>query len=113
MSKDFNVYKWRREHLTESFDIKYDIQRGDWRDERTLQTKPMRDPETGENNVMKDYDGYFRIKTRGQFYDSKDSYDVFGADVKKMIEGKGYTFVGNSATEGDSLVIFHEFYYLK
>jgi len=113
MSKNFNVYQWRRNHLTEN----YDVQRGDWRDERTIQTKSMYDPETGQDNVKKEYDGAFRIKTRnGYLGGNQDSYDMFGEDAKKMIEGKGYKFVGVSSVDfdmGGRIHMYHDFYYLK
>jgi hypothetical protein len=116
MNKDFNVYKWRRERLIEA-DYSREVNAGEFRDERSTQTKPMYDPETGRDNVTKEYDGGLRIRTRsGYLGGSKDSYDMFGEDAKKMIEDKGYTFVGVSSVDfdmGGRIHMYHDFYYLK
>jgi len=117
MSKDFNVYKWRRNQLNEA-DYSRDVEMGEFRDERSTQTKRMYDPETGQDNVEKEYDGYFRIRTRGGYLGgNKDSYDMFGADAKRKIEDKGYTFVGVSSVDfeddGGRIRMYHDFYYLK
>ena len=108
MSKDFNVYKWRREQLLTEYRT---IVNG-FRDEKTPQTTEMYDPNTNKY-VDKKYDGYYSIQTTGQFFDASDSYHVFNKEVLPLIKEKGYTFVGNDAAEGSSLSIRHYFYYTK
>jgi len=108
MSKDFNVYKWRREQLL----AEYRETINGFHDEQSPRTQNMYDPETGKHS-NKEYDGYYSISTRGQFFQDNDSYEVFGDQVLPLIKEKGYTFVGNSAAEGSSLSMRHYFYYLK
>ena len=114
MNKDFNVYKWRRDHLVEN----YNEVKGEFRDERSTQSKSMYDPETGQDGVTKDYDGYFRIKTSGGYRGSSEvSYNDFGEYAKKAIQEKGYDFVGVSSVDfeddGGRIRMYHDFYYLK
>ena len=123
MSKDFNVYKWRRDHLVEN----ENEVKGEFRDERSTQSKSMYVPKFDkEGNVIKEkgnyetkqYDGYFRIKTKGGYLgDSEVSSNMFGADAKKKIEGEDYTFVGVSNVDfdddGGKINMYHDFYYLK
>ena len=94
MSKDFNVYKWRRNQLLTESQIQ-----GEWID------RP------GDWNGKK-YDGYFRTNTRGYMM-SDEHYAVYGDDIKKMIEVKGYTFVGNDEVEIGSRTQRHMYYYTK
>lgn len=124
MNKDFNVYKWRREHLNENQNVTENIT-GEFRDERSTQSKSMYVPKFDEEgNVAggdyetKQYDGYFRIKTRsGYLGDSGVSYKMFGTDAEKEIKGKGYKFVGVSSVDfeddGGKINMYHDFYYLK
>lgn len=112
MSKDFNVYKWRREHLTENFYFNRELQNGQWDDEPGVKVKRMYDPIT-KSSSEKEYDGSFTIKTKGDFFLDDESFATFGEYVLPIIKSKGYTFVGNSAAEGSSLSMRHYFYYLK
>jgi hypothetical protein len=94
MNKDFNVYKWRRNQLLTESQIQ-----GEWIDR------------VGEWKGKK-YDGYFRTNTRG--YMMPDEHlAVYGDDIKKMIEDKGYTFVGNDEVEIGSRTQRHMYYYTK
>ena len=117
MNKDFNVYKWRREHLNENQNVTKNIT-GEFRDERSTQSKSMYDPKTKQDNVVKDYDGYFRIKTSdGYRGGNKKSYEDFGDIAEKAIDEKEYTFVGVSSVDfdddGGRIRMYHDFYYLK
>jgi len=108
MSKDFNVYKWRREYLNEEYRVRDD----GFHDSYKRDTTNVYDFATGKF-VDREYDGYYSVVTTGDYFDSKLSYNIFGDEIIPKIKEKNYTFVGNSASEGRSLQYKHFFYYIK
>jgi len=108
MNKDFNVYKWRREHLNEEYRVRDE----GFHDSYKRDTTSMYDPKTGKY-VNREYDGYYSVITTNDYFDSALSYNTFGDEIISKIEDKTYTFVGNSAAEGRSFQYKHFFYYIK
>jgi hypothetical protein len=84
MSKDFNVYKWRRDHLITENEL-----RGSWIDKK------------GTFNG-KEYDGYF-----------KTTLSRSDDDVKKAIKDKNYTYVGSEEWDDDDRKTEYWFYFKK
>ena len=95
MKDNFNIYKWRRDQLTEN----ENTVKGEWRDD------------SGEWNGKK-YDGMFRTYTK-EYLLPTEHYAEYGDAIKKMIEDKGYTFIGNDEVEVGSTTQRHMYYYTK
>lgn len=108
MSKDFNVYKWRREQLL----AEYRVRDNGFHDSYKRDITNVYDSKTGKH-VDREYDGYYSVVTTGDYFDSKLSYNTFGDEIIPKIKKKNYTFVGNSASEGSSHQYKHFFYYIK
>jgi len=84
MDRKFDVYKWRRDQITEEVQL-----RGSWVDKK------------GTFNG-KEYDGYF--KTTFSKQDSK---------VKDAIKDKGYTYVDSEEWDDDDRKTEYWFYFKK
>ena len=83
MSDKFNIYKWRRDILTEN------ELRGSWIDKK------------GTFNG-KEYDGYF-----------KTTFSKQDSEVKAAIKDKGYTYVDSEEWDDDNRKTEYWYYFKK
>lgn len=83
MAKDFNVYKWRRDHLINENEL-----RGSWIDKKGTV-------------CGKEYDGYYKT------FFKQDSM------IKAAIKDKGYTFIDIDDWEDDDRETEYWYYFKK